>query len=704
MAEIDYSRRNKYARPLSDAEKERLDEFIDAIHYSARYSDDHYEYRHVQLPKAMLKVIPKEYHDPQTGTLKLLWEEEWRALGITQSLGWEHYEVHEPEPHILLFKMKSAARAFYLGLFALLSTHTSHVEASLPSSKSKTVQSPDVCAAFVSNAVTQISPKAIVSDACATYATLDDLNRELLPSLSDVTKTTDFFAYYRLNLFGKECPFWNDENGMCGNIACAVNTLDNEEDIPLVWRAEELGRLEGPKAGHPGKKLQEERGPEKPLQGMLGDDVGESCVVEYDDECDERDYCVPDDEGAGSKGDYVSLVDNPERFTGYAGEGTHQIWDAIYRENCFSKSSFPHSAALGSSSSLLKEPATNELKSVLKEHGRQQVLEEQREHSPNIPFVAETGLELEDECLEKRVFYRVISGMHTSISAHLCWEYLNQTTGEWGPNLQCYKDRLHGFPERVSNLYFNYALVLRAVTKLGPSLQDYTFCSGDPTQDQITQSKVQALMAKASKEPQIFDESLMFVNGEGPSLKEDFKNRFRNVSRIMDCVGCDKCRLWGKVQTAGYGAALKVLFETDNDSKNVPVLKRTELVALFNTLSRISHSLTAIGEFRTMIEAQESAAEDFKHSEEDPTTPDFEEFEREERKLKNTPQTFSEAFWEEFDLVWRVYKYVVYGWIRFPITMWEIFVLEMARIWEFYIGLPVTPRKWKLVQPNLDEL
>lgn len=87
-----------------------------------RYSDDEYEYRHVQLPKNMLKVIPKEYHDPSKGTLKLLWEEEWRALGITQvrqrrscnwirvltgclqSLGWEHYEVHEPEPHILLFK------------------------------------------------------------------------------------------------------------------------------------------------------------------------------------------------------------------------------------------------------------------------------------------------------------------------------------------------------------------------------------------------------------------------------------------------------------------------------------------------------------------------------------------------------------------------------------------------------------------------
>jgi len=49
-----------------------------------RYSDDNYEYRHVQLPKQMLKAIPKEYFDGARGTLKLLWEEEWRGLGITQ--------------------------------------------------------------------------------------------------------------------------------------------------------------------------------------------------------------------------------------------------------------------------------------------------------------------------------------------------------------------------------------------------------------------------------------------------------------------------------------------------------------------------------------------------------------------------------------------------------------------------------------------
>ncbi|KAJ5180377.1 Cyclin-dependent kinase regulatory subunit [Penicillium capsulatum] len=103
--DIDPLRRNKKPRLLMESERDRLDEFIDSIHYSARYSDDKYEYRHVQLPKNMLKKIPSDYFDSAKGTLKLLWEEEWRALGITQSLGWEHYEVHEPEPHILLFKL-----------------------------------------------------------------------------------------------------------------------------------------------------------------------------------------------------------------------------------------------------------------------------------------------------------------------------------------------------------------------------------------------------------------------------------------------------------------------------------------------------------------------------------------------------------------------------------------------------------------------
>lgn len=454
----------------------------------------------------------------------------------------------------------------------------------------------------------QISPKAIVSDACASYSTLEELNTKVRPPLQDLTSSTDFFSHYRLNLFNKRCPFWNDENGMCGNIACAVQTLDNEEDIPEVWRASELGKLEGPTVKHPARDARKAR-PERPLQGKLGEEVGESCVVEYDDECDDRDYCVPEDESAASKGDYVSLLQNPERFTGYAGEGAHQVWNAIYRENCFQKSSFPHHAALGQSSPT-KGPAALDFKQVMEAAGRQNMLEQSRSQSPNTPFVANTGLEAEDECIEKRVFYRVVSGMHTSISTHLCYDWMNQTTGEWQPNLECYLHRLQPHPERISNLYFNYALLTRAVAKLGPHLQDYTFCTGDRDQDAATKAKVLAVTQKAASVPEIFDESLMFKNGEGPSLKEDFKNRFRNVSRLMDCVGCDKCRLWGKLQTAGYGTALKVLFEFDNDSNEIPVLKRTELVALFNTYARLGTSMDALQKFRVMAAEKERVEEE----------------------------------------------------------------------------------------------
>lgn len=51
--------------------------------------------RHVILPKPLLKLIPKDYFDPEEpGVLRILSDTEWRGIGITQSLGWEHYEVH----------------------------------------------------------------------------------------------------------------------------------------------------------------------------------------------------------------------------------------------------------------------------------------------------------------------------------------------------------------------------------------------------------------------------------------------------------------------------------------------------------------------------------------------------------------------------------------------------------------------------------
>ena len=46
-------------------------------------------------------MIPKSFFSPQQpGVLRLLSEDEWRCLGIMQSLGWEHYEIHGESPQV----------------------------------------------------------------------------------------------------------------------------------------------------------------------------------------------------------------------------------------------------------------------------------------------------------------------------------------------------------------------------------------------------------------------------------------------------------------------------------------------------------------------------------------------------------------------------------------------------------------------------
>ena len=598
--------------------------------------------------------------------------------------------------------MRTAAHVFYLAVFSLLGS--SHAASHATTSRSKSAP-PNVCDVSKrspsspsqphgqnTKTTFKLEPGAIVSDACASYSTLEQLNEAIHPYLQSITQKTDFFSHYRLSLYSKKCPFWDDENGICGNVACAVNTLDNEEDIPLVWRAKELGRLEGPTAQHPGKRQQKEER-KRPLQGSLGVDVDESCVVEYDDECDDRDYCVPEDETAAAKGDYVSLVDNPERFTGYAGVGAQQVWEAIYRENCFSKppkmaksngQSAPGSSSpFGGFGNQQQMHAANQLGKVMKDQVMQQKVQSAIAHGTAVDRL--DPVEFDDTCLEKRVFQRVISGMHASISTHLCWDYLDQKTGNWGPNLSCYEQRLHNYPERISNIYFNYAMVMRAVGKIKQHISDYSFCSEDPEQDSRTKNSVLRLASALPSGPEIFDETVMFQDPDTIVLKEDFRNRFRNVSRIMDCVGCDKCRLWGKVQTNGYGTALKVLFEFDeNDSSKDPPLRRTELVALINTMDRLSHSLMSIKEFRRMIDDREGVLRQVapaplategvlktKLALEHIDEPAPEELEDDgmpsfARDWDPTNMTIMDEFWAEFNLIKRTFFYVLWQWTQLP--------------------------------------
>eukprot|EP00812_Abedinium_dasypus_P009212 NODE_2919_length_855_cov_255.543750.p2 GENE.NODE_2919_length_855_cov_255.543750~~NODE_2919_length_855_cov_255.543750.p2 ORF type:complete len:122 (-),score=39.35 NODE_2919_length_855_cov_255.543750:436-801(-) len=60
-----------------------------------KYCDDVYEYRRVTVPREMWEWLPKG---------RCMNESEWRFYGITMSRGWEHYDHHLPEGHVLLFR------------------------------------------------------------------------------------------------------------------------------------------------------------------------------------------------------------------------------------------------------------------------------------------------------------------------------------------------------------------------------------------------------------------------------------------------------------------------------------------------------------------------------------------------------------------------------------------------------------------------
>ena len=162
-----------------------------------------------------------------------------------------------------------------------------------------------------------------------------------------------------------------------------------------------------------------------PLGGALGQDAAEMCIFERNGYDSERDYCIPEHDSGSSEGVYVSLVNNPERFTGYTGDHAHAVWREIYGENCFElQPQDVEEEAMLSKLHMRQSGAKNDLEVIMlgRNKGRANGATVAQEYDQ---------LRLENTCLEKRVFWRLISGMHTSISTHLCWDYLNQTTGEW---------------------------------------------------------------------------------------------------------------------------------------------------------------------------------------------------------------------------------------------------------------------------------
>ncbi|GAB0498819.1 hypothetical protein MMPV_010172 [Pyropia vietnamensis] len=345
---------------------------------------------------------------------------------------------------------------------------------------------------------------------------------------------------------------------------------------------------------------------------------------------------------------YVDLRVNVERFTGYAGASAARVWRVIYEENCFRYGRRAAGAGTSPAGGLTGQglgplgggPAAGAAAVPPPIDASGSDGGDGDASSPSSTMVAGAAAAAASECKEERVFFRLLSGIHTSINMHIAAEYLFPSG--WGPNLELYKSRVAAYPDRVSNLYFTLAVVLRAVAKAAPSLAPGVthYTTGNATSDALTSALVsKVLSAHPLLTPgcamRTFNESDMFLGGPGGGsgnaaalaaaaeaggvpatlaasssieARTEFRDAFRNVSTIMDCVGCEKCRLWGKLQFLGLGTALRILFSPDGGEAAGLALQRNEIIALFNLLNKLLSSVETMARMDGLLAAEAAAA------------------------------------------------------------------------------------------------
>lgn len=85
---------------------------------------------------------------------------------------------------------------------------------------------------------------------------------------------------------------------------------------------------------------------------------------------------------------------------------------------------------------------------------------------------------------------------------------------------------------------------------------------------------------------------ILICLSEQLKLKQQFKQKFANVSSLADCVSCESCRMHFKLKLSGVGVALKILFDGSTQ------LERNEAVALINSFAQVAEAVEIARKFR----------------------------------------------------------------------------------------------------------
>jgi len=407
-----------------------------------------------------------------------------------------------------------------------------------------------------------------IPECCSSFCEIEEVNRATVYPLLKKVVETPFFSHFKIDLCST-CELWDDAP-LCRMKDCGVG----ECEAPPEWSFDNVADLP-PTGPDPGS-----------CDGVADDNVVTAVDADVLDGWGGPasgeiggglSFLMDDGDGhdAGASGSggaqVVDLLKNPEGYTGYTGPSAEKVWSAIHSENCFQ-------APTAADDDGGVDGEVDDLYCSL---------------SP-----------------EQRLYNRFISGLHSSISLHIahsyCLEMDPHAVGEcrmWGPNDAVAYERVLDHPDRVENLYVAFALLLRAVVKA-----EHAIAAAVPAEDPFLENSLShwrenllpELLALPEKAPATFDESTLLKNLDLslPRKRAELQRRFRQLQSIMKCVGCDRCKLWGTLQTLGVGTALRVLFHDSGDGGGSVFLSRQEAVALVNTLERLSSSLVFAQEFR----------------------------------------------------------------------------------------------------------
>lgn len=161
----------------------------------------------------------------------------------------------------------------------------------------------------------------------------------------------------------------------------------------------------------------------------------------------------------------MDLLANPEGYTGYLGESARRIWDSIYSSGCGEAS--------------------------------------------------DSGIFEWKECNENKLFYRLISGLHASISIHIASKYYNKHTGHWEENIEMFEERVGRHPDRIANIFLLYLLLYRSINLIKPVLLQTNF----GCEEQLLDEEIKSLIALSFNDTiytSAFDSMLFSITSTSP--------------------------------------------------------------------------------------------------------------------------------------------------------------------------------------------